>query len=79
MTVIRLLKMLHDFLGNMRLWCYDSGTTEAVIVFKDDTPNFRIFDSMWIVNISKKDIARLFHNEIFHDDEDTRQAMKFQR
>ncbi|MFS8005709.1 hypothetical protein Hanom_Chr13g01240561 [Helianthus anomalus] len=71
-----ILKMPLDFLGNMRLWCY--GITEAVIVFKDDTPYFHIFDSMWIVNMSKKDIARLFHSEIYHDDEDTQQAMTFQ-
>ncbi|MFS7992806.1 hypothetical protein Hanom_Chr12g01086631 [Helianthus anomalus] len=61
---IPLPKMSQDFLGNMHLWCYDGDTTEAVIVFKDETPNFRIFDSMWIVNLSKNDIAPLVHHDI---------------
>ncbi|MFS7890346.1 hypothetical protein Hanom_Chr06g00505061 [Helianthus anomalus] len=63
MKKIPLMKMPQDFLDNMHLWCYDSDMTEAVIIFCDDTPNFRIFDSMWIVNLLEKDIAKLFHNE----------------
>ncbi|MFS8026089.1 hypothetical protein Hanom_Chr16g01482891 [Helianthus anomalus] len=72
MKEIPLLKMPHDFLGNMCSSCYDSSTTEAVIIFKDDTPNVRIFDIMWIANMLEKYISRIFHSEIYHEDEHTR-------
>ncbi|KAJ0578632.1 hypothetical protein HanIR_Chr05g0250121 [Helianthus annuus] len=67
-----------DFLGDMRLWCYDSDTHEAVIVFNDDR-NFRILDPMWLVNMSASDITKLYRHDIIYEDKDAHQALKFQR
>ncbi|KAF5823950.1 hypothetical protein HanRHA438_Chr01g0044771 [Helianthus annuus] len=75
---IPLMPMQHDFLGDMRLWCYDSDTHEAVIVFNDDK-NFRLLDPMWLVNMSASDIAKLYRHDIFYEDKDAHQALKFQR
>ena len=33
---IPLMPMKQDFLGDMKFWCYDSDTHEAVIVFKNN-------------------------------------------
>ncbi|KAF5768006.1 hypothetical protein HanXRQr2_Chr14g0631331 [Helianthus annuus] len=63
---IPLMKMKQDILGNMALWCYDSDTHEAVIVFLNDKENIRILDPMWIVNMSAADIDRLFRHDIFY-------------
>ncbi|KAM0030901.1 hypothetical protein Hdeb2414_s0017g00502451 [Helianthus debilis subsp. tardiflorus] len=75
---IPLMPMQQDFLGDMRLWCYDLDTHEAVIVFNDDK-NFRILDPMWLVNMSASDIAKLYRHDIFYEDKDAHQALKFQR
>ncbi|KAJ0836758.1 hypothetical protein HanRHA438_Chr16g0770611 [Helianthus annuus] len=71
---IPLMPMQQDFLGDMRLWCYDSDTHEAVIVFNDDK-NFRIIlDPMWLVNMSASDIAKLYRHDIFYEDKDAHQV-----
>ncbi|KAJ0826148.1 hypothetical protein HanRHA438_Chr17g0811101 [Helianthus annuus] len=75
---IPLMPMQQDFLGDMRLWCYDSDTHEAVIVFNDDR-NFRILDPMWLVNMSASDITKLYRHDIIYEDKDAHQALKFQR
>ncbi|KAJ0604129.1 hypothetical protein HanRHA438_Chr02g0057831 [Helianthus annuus] len=75
---IPLMLMKQNFLENMTLWCYDSDTHEAVIVFKDQE-NFRILDLMWIVNMSAADINKLFRHDIFNEDKDVHQALLFQR
>ncbi|MFS8033720.1 hypothetical protein Hanom_Chr17g01572871 [Helianthus anomalus] len=49
MKRILLMKIPQDLCGNMMLWCYDSDTSEAIIVFKEDALNFQIFDCMWLV------------------------------
>ncbi|MFS7910861.1 hypothetical protein Hanom_Chr02g00111171 [Helianthus anomalus] len=67
------------FLENMALWCYNSDTHEAVIVFRNEKENVRILDPMWIVNMSAVDIDRLFHHNIFYEDKDASQALRFQR
>ncbi|MFS7930499.1 hypothetical protein Hanom_Chr04g00345031 [Helianthus anomalus] len=51
----------------------------AVIVFKNDKENFRTLDLMWIVNMSVADIDRLFRHDIFYEDKDASQALRFQR
>ena len=76
---IPLMPMRQDFLGEMRLWCYDSDTHEAVIVFNGDQENFRMLDPMWIVNMSASDINKLYRHDIFYEDKDAHQALKFQR
>ncbi|KAM0030966.1 hypothetical protein Hdeb2414_s0017g00503151 [Helianthus debilis subsp. tardiflorus] len=76
---IPLMPMKQNFLDEMRLWCYDPDIHEAVIVFNGDRENFRMLDPMWIVNMSAKDISKLFRHDIFYEDKDTLQALKFQR
>ncbi|MFS8001837.1 hypothetical protein Hanom_Chr13g01195051 [Helianthus anomalus] len=61
----------------MRLWCYDLDTHEAVIVFNGDC-EFRMLHLMWIVNMSTNDISKLFRHDIFYEDEDAHQALRFQ-
>ncbi|MFS7911456.1 hypothetical protein Hanom_Chr02g00118281 [Helianthus anomalus] len=60
--------MKQEFLGNMKLWCHDSDRHEIVIIFKDNIPNFRMLDPMWIVNMPPVDIRMLLNNEIFYED-----------
>ncbi|KAJ0928863.1 hypothetical protein HanRHA438_Chr04g0198701 [Helianthus annuus] len=79
MDKIPLMPMKQDVLGNMKLWCYDSDTHEAVIVFKNDEDNFRMLDPMWIVNMSAGDIKTLFQHNIFYEDKDAYQVLLFQR
>ena len=77
---IPLMPMPQNFLEDMKLWCYDSDTHEAVIVFKaNDKENFRLLDPMWIVNMSPRDIKTLLLNDIFYEDKDAFQALLFQR
>ncbi|MFS8024871.1 hypothetical protein Hanom_Chr16g01468411 [Helianthus anomalus] len=76
---ILLMPMPQNFLEEMRLRCYDSDTHEAVIVFDGDRENFRILDPMWIVNMSTSDIGKLYWHDIFYEDKDAHQALKFQR
>ncbi|MFS7986185.1 hypothetical protein Hanom_Chr11g01007421 [Helianthus anomalus] len=78
MDKIPLMPMKQNFLENMRLWCYDSDTHEAVIVFKDQE-NFCMLDLMWIANMSAADINKLFRHDIFYEDEYAQQALRFQR
>ncbi|MFS8001071.1 hypothetical protein Hanom_Chr13g01185911 [Helianthus anomalus] len=68
MDKIPLMPMKQDFLGNMALWCYNSDTHEAVIVFKNDEENIRMLDPMWIVNMSAADIDKLIRHDIFYED-----------
>ncbi|MFS7985239.1 hypothetical protein Hanom_Chr11g00996171 [Helianthus anomalus] len=63
----------------MDLWCYDSDTHEAVIVFNGDRENFRMLDPMWIVNMLAADINKLYRHDIFYEDKDAHQALRFQR
>ncbi|MFS7925703.1 hypothetical protein Hanom_Chr04g00288171 [Helianthus anomalus] len=71
--------MPHNFLEEMRLWCYDTDTHEAVIVFDGDRENFRMLDPMWIVNMSASDIGKLYRHNIFYEDKDAHQTLRFQR
>ncbi|MFS7945359.1 hypothetical protein Hanom_Chr06g00523361 [Helianthus anomalus] len=79
MDEIPLMPMKQNFLESMALWCYDSDRHEAVIVFKDNQENFRMLDPMWIVNMSAADINKLFRHDIFYEDKDAHQALRFQR
>ncbi|MFS7938095.1 hypothetical protein Hanom_Chr05g00435421 [Helianthus anomalus] len=77
-TKFPLMPMKQLFLENMALWCYDSDTHEAVIVFKDDQENFRMLEPMWIVNMAAADINKPFRHDIFYEDKDAHQALRFQ-
>ncbi|KAJ0794566.1 hypothetical protein HanPI659440_Chr04g0140631 [Helianthus annuus] len=41
--------------------------------------NFRMLDPMWLVNMSASDINKLYRHDIFYEDKDAHQALKFQR
>ncbi|MFS7977342.1 hypothetical protein Hanom_Chr10g00902901 [Helianthus anomalus] len=79
MDKIPLMPMKQNFLENMALWCYDYDTYEAVIVLKNDQENFRMLDLMWIINMSVSDINKWFRHDIFYEDKDAHQALRFQR
>ncbi|MFS8009246.1 hypothetical protein Hanom_Chr14g01282431 [Helianthus anomalus] len=79
MDKIPLMPMKQNFLEDMALWCCDSDSHEAVILFKGDKENFRMIDPMWIVNMPANDINKLFRHDIFYEDKDTHQALQFQR
>ncbi|MFS8003297.1 hypothetical protein Hanom_Chr13g01212351 [Helianthus anomalus] len=72
------MSMKQNILGDMRLWCYDLDTHEAVIVLIGDRENFRLLDLMWIVNMSANNISKLFRHDIFYKDKDAHQALKLQ-
>ncbi|MFS7960305.1 hypothetical protein Hanom_Chr08g00701681 [Helianthus anomalus] len=76
---IPLIPMEQNSLDDVALWCYDSDTHEAVIIFKGDKENFCMLDPMWIVNMSANDIDKLFRHDIFYEDKDAHQALRFQR
>ncbi|MFS7979263.1 hypothetical protein Hanom_Chr10g00925331 [Helianthus anomalus] len=65
MDKIPLMPLKQNFLDDMALWCYDSDSHEAVILFKGENENFRMLDPMWIVNMSTADINKLFRHDIF--------------
>ncbi|MFS7913658.1 hypothetical protein Hanom_Chr02g00144251 [Helianthus anomalus] len=78
MDKIPLMPVKQNLLEKMRLWCYNSDTHEAVIVFKDQE-NFRMLDPMWIVNMSATNINKLFQHDIFYEDVYAQQPLLFQR
>ncbi|MFS7910333.1 hypothetical protein Hanom_Chr02g00105061 [Helianthus anomalus] len=79
MDKIPLMPMKQNFIDDMALWCYDSDSHEAVILFKGDKENFRMLDPMCIVNMYVADINKLFQHDIFYEDKDAQQALQFQR
>ncbi|KAD3067091.1 hypothetical protein E3N88_34971 [Mikania micrantha] len=78
---IPLRKMRQDFMDGFRWWYYDGRTGEAVIVLCKDKQweTVRIFDPMWLTNLSHKDVQALFRNQIFFDVPDMVQALQFMR
>ncbi|MFS7988563.1 hypothetical protein Hanom_Chr11g01036321 [Helianthus anomalus] len=79
MDKIPLMSMKQIFLDDMALWCYDLDSHEAVILLKGNKDNFCMLDPMWIVNMSADDINKLFRHDIFYEDDDAHQALRFQR
>lgn len=78
-----LRKMPQDLSDNFRFWFYDYTTTEAVIVVGkesdvDDWKGIRVFDPMWLRNLSKRDIETLHKSPIIFDEQDKIQALHFQ-
>lgn len=71
MKVVHLRKLPQDFISKLQCWFYDYTTTEAVIVTGEDDEydiwkDVRIFDPIWLRNLSRKDIEILYHNPIIH-------------
>ncbi|MFS7977954.1 hypothetical protein Hanom_Chr10g00910021 [Helianthus anomalus] len=54
-------------------------STEAVITYKveDEIRYIRLYDQLWLVNCSAKDIECLFMNKIGYRKEDKDQALQF--
>jgi hypothetical protein len=75
---VPLKKMEQNFGKNLKWWYYDNATGEAVIVLKDNRV-IRVFDPMWLINLSEEDIRCLYYNQILFNTEDIEQALQFQR
>ncbi|KAD5802704.1 hypothetical protein E3N88_14064 [Mikania micrantha] len=69
MKKIPLRKIRQDFSDNFRWWYYDGRTAEAVIVLcKENTwDSVRIFDPMWLTNLSSEDVKTLYKCQIFFE------------
>ncbi|MFS7909562.1 hypothetical protein Hanom_Chr02g00096021 [Helianthus anomalus] len=73
--------MEHNFHEGFVCWVYSCMTTEAMIVYKvgNESRDIHLYDPMWIVNCSVKDIECLFVNKIGYKAEDKDQALQFQK
>ncbi|MFS7953079.1 hypothetical protein Hanom_Chr07g00614381 [Helianthus anomalus] len=74
-------KMEQEFYKGFTEWVYSSMTTEAVITYRaqNEVREIFIYDPLWLVNSSAKDIECLFVNKICFRAEDREQAMQFQK
>lgn len=81
MKNVLVLKMEQEFYKGFVCWVYSSITTEAVITYRAENELREIFvyDPLWLVNCSAKDIECLFVNKIWFKAEDRDQAMQFQK
>ncbi|MFS7929681.1 hypothetical protein Hanom_Chr04g00335411 [Helianthus anomalus] len=78
---IPLPKMEQNFREGFVCWVYSCMTTEAVIVYNvgNEVRYIHLYDPMWIVNCSAKDIECLLVNKIGYKAEDKDQALQFQK
>ncbi|MFS7964121.1 hypothetical protein Hanom_Chr08g00746451 [Helianthus anomalus] len=78
---IPLPKIEHDFYKGFLCWVYSCMSTEVVITYKveNEVRYIHLYDSMWIVNCSAKDIECLFINKICYKAEDKDQGLQFQK
>ena len=62
-------------------WVYNCITTEAIITYRagEEIREIHVYDPMWLVNCSAKDIECLFINKIHYQPADREQAQQFQR
>ncbi|MFS7962500.1 hypothetical protein Hanom_Chr08g00727341 [Helianthus anomalus] len=62
-------------------WVYSCMSTEAVITYnvENEVRYIHLYDPMWIVNCSAKDIECLFVNKIGYKAKDKDQALQFQK
>ncbi|MFS7962316.1 hypothetical protein Hanom_Chr08g00725211 [Helianthus anomalus] len=74
---IPLPKMEQDFHKGFLCWVYSCMSTEAVITYKvkNEIRYIHLYDPMWIVNCSAKDIECLFVNKIGFKAEDKEQTL----
>ena len=70
-------KMDQDFYKGFLGWVYSCISTEAVITYRAEREirEIHVYDPMWFVNCSAKDIECLFINKIHFQSEDREQAM----
>ncbi|MFS7968222.1 hypothetical protein Hanom_Chr09g00794931 [Helianthus anomalus] len=74
-------KMEQEFYKGFVCWVYSGLSTEAVITYRveNEVREIFLYDSLWLMNCSAKDIECLFVNKIWFKAEDREQAMQFQR
>ncbi|XP_022024610.1 uncharacterized protein LOC110924946 [Helianthus annuus] len=74
-------KMEQEFYKGFMGWVYSCISTEAVITYRagNEIREIFVYDPMWLVNCSAKDIECLFINKIRFQAEDREQAMQFQK
>ncbi|KAI3827012.1 hypothetical protein L1987_01073 [Smallanthus sonchifolius] len=65
-----------DFIGNMKWWYVDWNTGEAVIKDKDGNILARLYDSMNLINFSRKDLETLNRKEILYSRVNYEEHMK---
>ncbi|KAJ0829147.1 hypothetical protein HanLR1_Chr00c0030g0695341 [Helianthus annuus] len=81
LTTIPMPEMEQDFYKGFIEWVYSCLTTEAVITYRagSELRYIRIYDPMWLVNCSAKDIECLFIHKIRYQAKDVDQAQQFQK
>ncbi|MFS7905179.1 hypothetical protein Hanom_Chr01g00044681 [Helianthus anomalus] len=81
MKNILVSKMEQDFHKGFLYWVYSCLSTEAVITYRveNEVKHIFVYDPLWLVNCSVKDIECLFVNKIGFKAEDREQAMQFQK
>ncbi|MFS7986521.1 hypothetical protein Hanom_Chr11g01011301 [Helianthus anomalus] len=74
-------KMEQEFYKGFMGWVYSCISTEAVITYRagKEVREIFVYDPMWLVNCSAKDIECLFVIKIRFQSEDREQAMQFQK
>ena len=79
MKTIPVPPMEQDFYKGYLGWVYSYISTEAVITYRagSEIRVIHVYDPMWLVNCSVKDIECLFINKIHFQSEDREQAMQF--
>ncbi|MFS7964138.1 hypothetical protein Hanom_Chr08g00746701 [Helianthus anomalus] len=73
--------MEQDFYKGFLYWVYSCVSTEAVITYRvaNEIRYIHVYDPLWLVNCSAKDIDCLFVNKIGYRKEDKDQALQFQK
>ena len=64
---------------HMKMWYNNSSTSDAVIVLYefDRWRTVKIFDPMWIMNMTKSDIEALFMDKLLYRPEDCDMAKQY--
>ncbi|KAM0053852.1 hypothetical protein Hdeb2414_s0006g00188671 [Helianthus debilis subsp. tardiflorus] len=81
MKTIPMPQMEQEFYKGFIGWVYSCRTTEAIISYRagGEIRDIHVYDPMWLVNCSAKDIECLFINKIRYQPADKEQAQQFQR
>jgi len=79
MKKIPLRKMPQDFSSFFKWWYYDSRAHEAVIVLEKPSgwETIRVFDPMWLTNLSQEDVYTLYKCHIFFKLDVMPQALQY--
>ena len=81
MKTIPMPEMEQEFYKGFIDWVYSCRTTEAIITYRagGELRDIHVYDPMWLVNCSAKDIECLFIHKIRYSPADKEQALQFQR